>query len=68
MQGQKCMQSVANPEEKYYLKDLIIDGRIIRVLKWVLKKWNVGMWAGFIFLRVGFNNILLWMKMKTEVP
>jgi hypothetical protein len=45
MQGEKCMQLVGNPEGKYYLKYLTIDGRII--LKWVLKKWDVGLWAGF---------------------
>jgi len=62
MQVEKCMQLVANSEGKFYLKDLTIGGSIL--LKWVLKKWDVVMWAGFIVLRVGINNVLLWIRRR----
>jgi len=48
MQVEKCMQLVANPEGKYYLKHLTIDGRII--LKWFLKKWDMGLGLDLFFL------------------
>jgi hypothetical protein len=28
-----------------------IDGRII--LRWILRKWGVGVWTGLIWLRIG---------------
>jgi hypothetical protein len=30
--------------ERYHLGDLDADGRII--LKWIFRKWDVGVWAG----------------------
>jgi hypothetical protein len=35
--------------EPHHLADIGVDGRII--LKWILKKWGVGMSARFIWLR-----------------
>jgi hypothetical protein len=33
-------------EEKNYLEDLSVEGRII--LKWIFKKWGGEAWTGFI--------------------
>jgi hypothetical protein len=43
--------SVEEPEGKFHLEDLDVDGRII--LTWILRKWGRGAWTGFIWLRVG---------------
>jgi hypothetical protein len=37
--------------EKNYLGDPSIDGRII--LRWTFRKWNVGVWTGSSWLRIG---------------
>jgi hypothetical protein len=40
----------ANTQERDHLKDPGIDGRIL--LKWISRKWDVGAWTGFIWLRI----------------
>jgi hypothetical protein len=32
------------------LEDPDVDGRII--LRWIFRKWDVGVWAGFSWLRI----------------
>jgi hypothetical protein len=40
-----------NLRERDQLEDPDVDGRII--LRWVLRKWDVGAWIGSIWLRIG---------------
>ena len=42
---------VGKPEERDYLGDPGVDGRI--VLIWTLWKWDVGVWTGSSWLRIG---------------
>ena len=37
--------------ERYQLGDPGVDGKII--LRWIIRKWDRGIWAGFIWLRIG---------------
>jgi hypothetical protein len=39
------------PEGKSHLEDPGVDGRI--VLRWILRKWDVGVWTGSSWLRIG---------------
>jgi len=36
------------------LKDPGIDGRVI--LRWIFRKWDVGVWTGYIWLRIGTDG------------
>ena len=40
-----------NLMERDHLDDPDIDGRII--LRWILKKWDLGAWTGLIWLKIG---------------
>jgi len=42
---------VGKPEGRYHLGDPGIDGRII--LRWIFRKWDVGVWTGLSWLRIG---------------
>jgi hypothetical protein len=40
-----------NLRERGHLGDPDVDGRII--LRWILRKWDVGVWTGSSWLRIG---------------
>jgi hypothetical protein len=40
-----------NLKEIYHLEDADVDGKII--LRWIFRKWNVEVWTGSIWLRIG---------------
>jgi len=42
---------VEKPDGKNHLEDQNVDGRII--LRWICRKWDVGVWTGSIWLRIG---------------
>ena len=42
---------VVKPEGKNHLGDPGVDGRII--LRWIFWKYDVGVWTGWIWLRIG---------------
>jgi len=37
--------------ERYHFEDPDADGRII--LRWIFRKWDVGLWTGSSWLRIG---------------
>ena len=41
---------LGNLIERHHLRDSGIDGRII--LRWILRKWDVGLWTESIWLRI----------------
>ena len=40
-----------NVREREHLEDPGVDGRII--LRWIFRKWDVGLWNGSSWLRIG---------------
>ena len=40
-----------NLRGKNHLEDPCVDGRII--LRWIFRKWDVGLWTGSSWLRIG---------------
>ena len=48
---------VGKPEGKRPLGYPGIDGRII--LRWIFRKWDVGVWIGSSWLRIGTGGRLL---------
>ena len=42
---------VGNLRKRDHLGDPGVDGRII--LRWIFRKWDVGVWTGWSWLRIG---------------
>jgi len=40
-----------NLRERNYLEDPGVEGRII--LRWIFRKWDVGLWTGSSYIRIG---------------
>jgi len=51
---------VGNLRERDRLGDPGVDGRII--LRWIFRKWDVGVWTGLNWLRIGTGgrHLYLW--------
>jgi hypothetical protein len=45
---------VGKSEGRDHLGDPGIDGRI--TLRWIFRKWDMGVWVGSIWLRIGTGN------------
>jgi hypothetical protein len=43
-----------NLRERVHLEDPCVDGRI--VLRWIFRKWDVAMWIGKSWLRIGTGD------------
>jgi hypothetical protein len=56
---ERCVQSFGKkkPLERDHLEDPEVDGRII--LRWIFRKWGVGVWAETRWLRIGTDGGLL---------
>ena len=53
--GERPIQGFGGkPEGRNHLRDLDVDGMII--LKWIFRKWDVGMWTGSSWLRIGTSG------------
>jgi hypothetical protein len=51
---------VGKPEEKSHLGDPDVDERIILI--WIFRKWDVGIWTGSSWLRIGTASGLLYTR------
>ena len=47
--------SVVNRRERYHWGDLGVDGRII--FRWIFRKWEVGVWTGLSWPRIGTGGV-----------
>ena len=45
---------VGKPEGRNHLRDPGIDGRII--LRWICRKWDVGLWTEWTWRRIGTGS------------
>jgi hypothetical protein len=43
-----------NLREKHHLEEPGLDGKVI--LRWIIRKWDVGTWTGLIWLRIGIGG------------
>jgi len=42
---------VGKPEGKRLFEEPGVDGRIL--IRWIFRKWEVGAWTGWIWLKIG---------------
>jgi hypothetical protein len=54
---------VGNVKERDHWGDQGVDGRII--LRWIFRKWNVGVWTASGWLRIGTGGGRLWVRCGT---
>jgi hypothetical protein len=49
--GEACIRfRWENPRERNHRGDAGVDGRII--IRWIFRKWDVGLWTGLSWLRI----------------
>jgi hypothetical protein len=48
---------VGKPEGKNHLGHAGLEGKII--LRWIFRKWDVGVWTGLLWLRIGTGGVHL---------
>ena len=51
---------VGKPEGKRHSGETRVDGRII--IRWILRKWDLGVGTGSIWLRIGTGGGHLYMR------
>jgi len=50
-EGRAYRVLVGRPAGKDRLEEPGVDGK--RILKWIFRKWDVGVWTGYSWLRIG---------------
>jgi len=57
--GERCVQGFwwGNLREGDHWRDPGVDGKII--LGWIFEKWDVGVWTGWSWLRIGTGGVRL---------
>ena len=55
-----CRILVGRTQKKNHSEDPGIDGSII--LRWIFRKWDVGVWTGLMWFRIGTDGGLMWMR------
>jgi len=58
----RCVYRVwwGKPDRNRRLGNSSVGGRIL--LRWIIRNWDVGVWTGSSWLRIGIGGGLLWMR------
>jgi hypothetical protein len=51
---------VEKPEGKIHLEDPGVDGR--KVKRWFFRNWDVGIWNGSSWIRIGTGGVHVYMR------
>jgi len=55
-----CKVLLGKPEGRRPMGDLVVDGWII--LRWISRKWDVGIWTGLGWHRIETGSERLWVR------
>jgi hypothetical protein len=47
----KSVYTIGNLMERNHLRDPVVDGR--KILSWIFRMWDVGLWTGSFWFSVG---------------